>query len=94
MWKAPALRLESVGLLAVASGAGLRLRDVEHDDEVRGHARGRGLVDGADHLDAEPADDALVHERRRQEAVGHDPLTRGQRGRDDLGARAARGRPP
>ena len=47
-----------------------------------------------DHVDAEPAHHALVHERRRHVAVAHDPVTARRARARSRSRRAARGRPP
>ena len=57
--------------------------EVEHDDDVGLEAAGRERARALDRVDAEPARDALVRERRRREAVAHDDRRPRERGADD-----------
>ena len=65
-----------------AHGVGDRVGHVEQHHDVGREAAGRDRAELLDHVDAEAAHDALVHERRRHVAVAHHPVAARQRGLD------------
>src|SRR5664280_1726893 len=82
------LQLDAFGLDAVGAAAGARETDdgidVEHHGEVRQQAAQAGLVDRHDLVDAEPAREALIGERRVEVAVEHEHAARVQLGQQDF----------